>query len=441
MDHKRRVGVVADDITGSNDIGVMLAKNGYRAGVFSMHTHPTLADFEGLDAIVLNTDSRLDDAATAAAKTDEACRLLMQLPCGMYHSKTCSVFRGNIGAQFDAMQRALGIHCSMVVLGFPANGRTTVDGVHSVYGTKLSESMFRNDPIHPMTESNLVTILQGQTNGTVKLFDHTLLDLPEAARAMALEGMKADCNYVIFDVRDQSDLQTSAALIQDEVSICGSSAICEELPRIWAHGAPVEDGVAALLHPVDDPCGVLVVSGSLTEPTRRQVAHLIDAGAFVHEIPTWTLLEDTSREVATQAAVDAVSARIAAGGDAVLLASQSPEAVARTVEAGAALGLDRTAVGRLISDTLRAAVHGIWSKTGLKKAVVAGGETSAAVSDALGIHKMVILREIEPGVPAMYGYDEDGRETLLVFKSGSFGSDAFLSKSVDSLRRLEKGTL
>jgi uncharacterized protein YgbK (DUF1537 family) len=54
---------------------------------------------------------------------------------------------------------------------------------------------------------------------------------------------------------------------------------------------------------------------------------------------------------------------------------------------------------------------------------------------------MIILNEIEAGVPAVYGYTEDGGELLLVFKSGSFGSPVFLEKSIMSLDCLQEGSL
>jgi uncharacterized protein YgbK (DUF1537 family) len=98
-------------------------------------------------------------------------------------------------------------------------------------------------------------------------------------------------------------------------------------------------------------------------------------------------------------------------------------------------------VGRLVSQTLSETVSLVFARTNLKKVIAAGGETSSAVAEGLGIYKMVILNEIEAGVPAMYGYTKQGDEMLLVFKSGSFGSPAFLEKSIESLNLLQEGRL
>lgn len=104
---KKRIGVVADDVTGANDIGVMFRKGGYRSAVFPLSLL-SLCDLKGeceeLDAIIIDTDSRFDDPRTAADKVAQATRLLQELPCDRYFNKTCSVFRGNIGAEFDSMR-------------------------------------------------------------------------------------------------------------------------------------------------------------------------------------------------------------------------------------------------------------------------------------------------------------------------------------------------
>ncbi|HKY54321.1 MAG TPA: four-carbon acid sugar kinase family protein, partial [Anaerolineales bacterium] len=102
------------------------------------------------DILILDTNSRLDPPEVAYRKVFAATRELRQAGCRQFHNKTCSVFRGNIGAEFDAMLDALRLDFAVVVLGFPKNGRATVDGIHYVHGKKLEDSEFRHDPIHPM---------------------------------------------------------------------------------------------------------------------------------------------------------------------------------------------------------------------------------------------------------------------------------------------------
>ena len=88
----------------------------------------------------------------------------------------------------------------------------------------------------------------------------------------------------------------------------------------------------------------------------------------------------------------------------------------------------------LPEEEYRALARRVLERTGLRKYVVAGGETSDAVSRGLGVRTMRIWQEIEAGVPLMTAVTHDGHQLLLVLKSGSFGSPAFLRRSADALR-------
>lgn len=427
--HHRRVAVVADDITGANDIGLMFAKNGLNTAVIPFDTHTSAADFTGLDVAVLNTDSRFDTPAAAAGKVRRATELLQSSAFDLYFNKTCSVFRGNIGAELDAMQSALGERCSMVVLGFPKLGRTTAGGVHYLNGTRLDQSPFVDDPIHPATEADLRRILARQSSRTSAVFTAEMLDLPETARRAALAGLRESAAYVIFDVRDQQDLRAIAALIADARNICGSSAIGEELPKAWGVSAAAEQPLPPEF--ARDGRGTLILAGSLTEATQRQIAFLKRQGVPWTRLNPDALLDGGEDREAARV-VEAAAAAVSEGRDYLVHTANDPQAVAASKSRAKQRGLDAAALGRLISRAVgKVAFHAL-SQTGARRAVAAGGDTSMAVSEALGIRRMAILHEIEPGVPAMLGTGRDGRYAL-VFKSGSFGSDAFLRKAADAV--------
>ena len=426
MMEKEKNGVVADDITGGNDIGVMLAKNGYRAVAVSLQDGPRGEDFEGADALIVNTASRLCSAAEAAERSRRAAETLLALGCGRLYTKTCSAFRGNIGAALDAVQDAAGVSCSMVVAGYPRNGRTTLHGLHYVQGQPLAESPFRNDPVNPMTESRLGRIIARQSSRPWAEFPFEWLDEPEESRRARLEELKQNAAYVIFDVRDQRDLETIARLIRDEKNICGASAIGEELPKAWGcAGAPVRLRTEGY-----GPEGVLIVSGSLTPQTLAQTAFLRERG-----VPWVTLSgQDALGKDAGAAALEAAEeacAHLRRGSAVLLQAEQDPSPVRA---AAARLGLDPQEAGRRISRALGQAARMVRAGTGVSRILVAGGETSDAVSAALEVRAMEIGQEIEPGVPLMAGKTARGEQLLLVFKSGSFGSDGFLYNAAAQMR-------
>ncbi|MBQ7846370.1 MAG: four-carbon acid sugar kinase family protein [Clostridia bacterium] len=424
--NKKRIGVVADDITGSNDIGVMLAKNGFRVTVLSLEDEPVPADLADVDALVINTGSRLDAAPLAADKSARAAAFLRDNGCEMVYTKTCSVFRGNIGANFDAVQDVLGVRTSMVVAGFPRNGRTTVDGIHYLNGVPVSETNFANDPVTPLKYSRLSDLIGQQSSRPCRVFTHEWLDKPVDIRSAHLEELKAEAAYVIFDVRDQADLVTIADLIREERNICGASAVCEALPGAWNQVSPVE-----MYHADKKNEGVLILAGSLTPQTTRQIAEVEKAGVPAYVLNPALLLEDGERASAVNDAVAYAAKVLAEGKDVLLYAARDTTAVR---EKSARLGITDVDAGRCISLAFEAIARQVREATGLTRYLVAGGETSDSVSRGLGVRTMRIWQEIEPGVPVMTARTFAGDELALVFKSGSFGSDAFLLRAAQILR-------
>lgn len=423
---KKRIGVVADDITGSNDIGVMFAIGGFRAAVISLENGPEKADFDGTDVLIINTGSRLDTAEEAARKSREAADFLVSCGCNMIHSKTCSVFRGNIGATFDTVQDAMGVTCSMVAAGFPRNGRTTLKGVHYVNGVPVGESAFSKDPVTPIHHSRLDELIGRQSDRPCRCFTYDWYDKDEAAQQAHLQALKQDAAYVIFDVRDQADLRTVARLVKDERNLCGASALCEELPAAWGQQS------APCVCPASekDGLGVLILAGSLTPQTAAQVEHLLALGTPHVTLDPALLLEDASRAAAVAEAAEQAAAIMRRGQDVLVFAARETAGVR---EASARLGITDIEAGRRISLAFEGIARAVRDITHATRYLVAGGETSDAVSRGLGVRVMRIWQEIEAGVPLMTA-PVAGGELRLVLKSGSFGSEEFLAKAAKCLR-------
>lgn len=422
------IGVVADDITGANDIGIMFAKSGYSAHVYSYDAFEA-SDIGLPDVLILNTDSRLDDRDTAYRKVFNATKLLKDLNCTHFFKKTCSVFRGNIGAEFDAMLDALGLDFGIIVLGFPQNGRITKNGIHYVHGKRLEESEFRNDPVHPMLQSNIVDILQQQTERRVALVDYE--QIREGPRVLKgiIDSMRLQCNYLIFDVLSQSDLHIIAEATSEEIMFGGSSAIAEELPAFWGSGHT--RGVSAEI-PRAEGLGILCAAGSLMPQTSRQVKYLCNAGAACFELDALRLFDATEREDEIQRLVYAISNAIIGGRDAVLYSDNDKGKVARTKVVGRDKGLSATEASRTVSETIAEIVSRVIRRSGQNRLLVAGGDTSAAVCARLGINGLIIKDEIQPGLPSCISVSR--QPMLIILKSGSFGSDDFFLEAVEYLR-------
>lgn len=429
-----RMGVVADDITGANDIGIMFASGGCETHVYTIQAGERFSfdprGAEQPDICILETNSRLDATDVAYCKVAAAARLLRRAGCRQFHNKTCSVFRGNIGAEFDAMLDALGEEFALVVLGFPKNGRTTIGGVHYVHGVPLAESPFRDDPIHPMTRSSLVEILQAQTRRRVGLITHDVVAQGPASLRRAIEAGRRGCSYLIVDVPDQEALRTIARAAHDLPVLCGSSAIAEELPAVWGM-QPASRHLPA--GPRAGGRGVLCAAGSLAPQTRAQLAHLRERGVASYELPS-SVVHSSEREAAVERVAAEIAGQIEAGRDALLHSPNEPDAVAATRRAGAAGGLSPTEVARAVTEAIGEIVARALERSGADRLVVAGGETSGAVCRRLGISGLRIWREIQPGLPSCVTLNEPRR--WLVLKSGSFGSDDFLQQAIAHLKEL-----
>jgi uncharacterized protein YgbK (DUF1537 family) len=428
-----KMGVVADDITGSNDIGIMFAKSDYLTHIYSFEEASSFTvpkeDLGAPDILILDTNSRLDPPDVAYRKVFAATRELQQAGCRQFHNKTCSVFRGNIGTEFDAMLDALSLEFAVIVLGFPKNGRTTMNGIHYVHGKRLEDSEFRRDPIHPMKRSDLVGILQLQTKRKVGLVTHEIIDEGPQALREEIQRMRAQCNYLILDVIDQAALAKIARAVHDEPVLCGSSAIAEELPAVW--GPPQARQQRHTLPPLKE-MGILVVAGSLMPQTAAQIEHLQQKGASCFVLDTSRLFDPVQREAQITNLSASIARRLRIGNDVIFHSPNDPHALKMTNQAGMAHSVSTTEISRFVSEALAEVTARALGETGQNRLVVAGGETSAAVCARLRIRGMRVWKEIQPGLPSCVSLNDPPR--MLVLKSGSFGKPDFFERALEHLR-------
>jgi len=423
------IGVVADDTTGANDIGVMFAKHGYVAQIATWQNGEALVDPRA-EIVVIDTDSRLDPRALAYEKVFAATRQLVALGCTTLHKKTCSVFRGNIGAEFDAMLDAARGQFCVVSLAFPKNGRQTLQGIHTLNGRRLEDSPFVHDPVHPTRESDLVQILRAQTQRRVGLVILEEVRAGTAALRATLTARSADCDYCIVDAIEQADLTALAAVVHDFPFLAGSSALAEELPKFWPRRAQ-RDLLSG--RNFSDPHGVLIVSGSLTPQTKAQTSALIGSGMPAIVLDSRSVFDDAARRTEIERATQAALIPLRVGRDTLVMAGQEDDVVSATKAAGERHGLDPLAASKVVSAALAEVAQALVEATGLKRLVVAGGDTSGTVCRRLGIRGNLVLAEIAPGLPSGLAL---GRDLLIVLKSGSFGGPDFISSAVTHLKTL-----
>lgn len=418
--------VIADDITGANDIGIMYAKEGLSVHVYS-YKEGEKTDYAPCDVLILDTDSRFDTKERAYEKVRGALEQIPKEGVVQYIDKQCSVFRGNIGAEFDAMMDFLQVDFAVVVLGFPDNGRTTVEGKHYVHGVLLEESQFRHDPVHPMLESDLTKILEGQTSRNVGHISSDRYADGEGAVREALDEIKKTCHYCIMDVRDNADLELLANVLQSEKMICGSSALSRYLGKIYASKG--QKGVPAPSQKVR--AKVYCAAGSLTPQTVHQTAYMREKGCCLLELDTRKLFTDRERQQET-ARVISLGKKVFLEHDFLMVHSMHDRRlVEETKKIAAEYGYDNTEASSVVSSVLAEISCRLIEAAGIRHVIFCGGDTSAAICKALGIRGMEVLDEIEAGLPTCRSLEAPFYK--MVLKSGSFGSEAFLEKSIDKL--------
>jgi uncharacterized protein YgbK (DUF1537 family) len=417
------LGCIADDFTGATDLANMLVRGGMRT-VQTIGVPDTDARIEA-DALVVALKSRTIPAKQAVHQSLEALEWLRAQGCRQFFFKYCSTFdstrKGNIGPVAEALLDALKDDFTIACPAFPENGRTIFRGNLFVGEVLLNESGMENHPLTPMTDPNLVRVLQRQTKSKVGLIRYdTIAQGAEAIRARIDELKEDGVRLAIADALSDADLYALGKACRDRLLVTGGSGIALGLPQNF-HSADllVYAGDAADLQKIDGKA--VVLAGSASKATNSQVAEWRASKPSFRVDP----IALSRGEPVVKDAVDYARNH----DEAVLIyATSSPNEV-KIVQKE----LGAETAGRLVEDAL-ASIARMLRDAGVRKFVVAGGETSGAVVQALGIRSLRIGPQIDPGVPATQSVATNGDVPLaLALKSGNFGTTDFFEKALKAL--------
>lgn len=413
------LGSVADDFTGATDLAGNWRSRGLKTAVLlGIPPAPLMDDLDGYDALVVAQKIRSVDADAARTAARRAGEVLLDVGCTQIYDKYCSTFDstpdGNIGPIADELAELTGAERAIIVPSFPDAGRTVYKGHHFVLDELLSESPMRHHPLNPMTDSSVVRLMEAQTDRPVgKIVLEVVRQGPDALRA-ALDEVGKDAFYIVVDAIDNDDLRIISEATTQEKLVTGGSGI--------ALGLSHRDTDLGQVEKIDGR--KLVLSGSASAMTQRQVAHgkahLPHRKADVRE-----LLTDMDHAVAE--ACEWVRAQWAADPDVapLIYSVESREDVdaARAITDEAS-SLIETYFGRIAADL---------SDDGLRQIVVAGGETSGSVCEALDIRILDLGEQLAPGVSWLLG-KSDSTEYNIVLKSGNFGHEDLFTSAWGELR-------
>ena len=415
------LGVIADDFTGATDVAGMLVQSGLRTvQVIGVPQGPA----PDADAVVVALKSRTAPAADAVRESLAALRWLRAAGARQFYFKVCSTFdstpAGNIGPVAEALMAALDTDFAIACPAFPDNRRTVFRGHLFVGDELLSDSGMRDHPLTPMRDANLVRVLQAQSRGKVGLLRYdSVAHGPAAIRERCAALRAGGVTLAVADAIDNDDLNALAEACAEQPLITAGSGVALGLPAAYAaRGWLRPDRSAAALPVVGGAAAVL--SGSCSSATNAQVLHWLQSGRPGFRVDALALA--AGAPVADEALAWARE-RLAAG-PVMVYATSAPQDV-KAVQA--VLGAERA--GQFVERCL-AQVASALADSGVRRFVVAGGETSGAVVQALGVTTLRIGASIDPGVPWTQA---EGRPLLLALKSGNFGSIDFFTKALSQV--------
>jgi len=416
------LGCIADDFTGATDLANMLVRGGMRTiqtiGV------PDAPLGQEVDAVVVALKSRTIAAADAVAQSLDALAWLRQAGCGQVYFKYCSTFdstpKGNIGPVTEALMDALGTDFTIACPAFPENGRTICRGYLFVGDVLLSESGMKDHPLTPMTDANLVRVLQAQTRRKVGLIRYDALARgADAMKARISELRKGGVGIAIVDALAEADLHCIAEGCADLPLVTAGSGVGLGIAEHQRRAGRLAHAASAATLPRVEGHGA-VLSGSCSVATNGQVAHWMQSRPAFRVDP----LRLAAGGEVVQEALAWARPRLASGPVLVYATSGPDEVKAVQRE----LGVERA--GALVEQALAELAKGLVA-SGVRKLVVAGGETAGAVVGALGVRALRIGPQIDPGVP--WTESLDARPIALALKSGNFGSADFFAKALAQL--------
>ncbi|MDQ1078570.1 3-oxo-tetronate kinase [Pseudoroseomonas cervicalis] len=411
------LGCIADDFTGATDLAAMLVAQGMRSVQVIGVPHAPLPE---ADAVIIALKTRTAPVAEAVAQSLAACEALLAGGAKQIFFKYCSTFdsteAGNIGPVADALLRRLQSGFAIACPAFPANGRSVYQGHLFVGASLLSESGMEHHPLTPMRDPNLLRVLARQTDGGVGLLPFAVVEQGVTAIRQAMHRLRdGGRRYAIADALTEQHLLALGTACDGHALVTGGSGLAMGLPQNFrAAGLLPDRSDADALPPARGAMAVL--SGSCSRATLAQLGM-----ARLH-VPVLALdpLATPDAAALRDQALDWAEGKLSEARPIVIAASAPPEQVAALQ---AKLGRDEA--GALVEEALAGIAEALVAR-GVKRLVVAGGETSGAVVQRLGITTLRIGPQIDPGVPWTHA---EVQGLHLALKSGNFGARDFFLKA------------
>ena len=419
------LGCIADDFTGATDLASMLARSGVNVSLRIGVPLSTPENTAEIEVIALKT--RSISASKAIEESLSALKWLKEAGAKKYFFKYCSTFdstrEGNIGPVSEALMNELKVDQTIYCPAFPENGRSIYMGNLFVGQKLLSESSMKDHPLTPMNDSNLMRLLSAQVSRRVGLADRIVVNSGVNSLKEKLISLKEnDVPHVIVDAVADTDLDTIASACQDMDFITGGSALAMPLAEFYKASGKISANDNSFMNKKLNT-GSIILSGSCSEMTIIQVKNFIQRGAAAFQLDPIDLAENGVKKV-----LDWLSSQDFTKNT-IIYATSDPDTVKKVQ---AELGVDMA--GKIVEQGLSECAIAA-RELGIKNFIIAGGETSGAITKALNVRQLDIGIEIAPGVPWTFS-GKRNNQIALSLKSGNFGSEEFFTEALNKLENL-----
>lgn len=409
-------GCIADDFTGASDAASFLRKGGMKVRLFN-GVPKKVQNREAEEAWVIALKTRTEEKTQAVRHILEAVDFFRENRIGHIYIKYCSTFdstrEGNIGPCVDSVMEQMKQTYTVLCPALPVNGRTVKDGILYVNQVPLAQSPMKDHPLTPMWDSRIACLMESQSKYSCMILSKDDMEQGKTEEKIEAFGKDKEHFYVIPDFEEMSDGKRLAELFGRLPLLTGGSGLLEELAVMWT----AKSDPKPMTVPPQINGKALLLAGSCSTMTRRQIQDYQRHGGICLKVNPISLykkemtVEDIWNEIQNMG-----------DSDVLVYTSDTPEAVAVCQSYG------QEQIAGIIESTL-ASLAKMAVQNGYKRIITAGGETSGAVTKALGFDDFYIGDSIAPGVPIMV--PSICPDIKLVLKSGNSGQEDFFRKALE----------
>lgn len=418
-----RYAIIADDLSGSSDTAVTLSNFGYKSIVLN---YPEGLQYElnKYDAVSISTNSREIEQQDAKDIVKKVCSYLKQLGDTVIYKKIDSTWRGNIGAEIEAIMEEFALQNMIICSAYPQTGRIIKNGYLYVNDVPLNETAIAKDPCFPINDSYLPNILRQQTDIPVELITHEIVaqgadSLTEYLKKIVLKG-KA---IILVDAINEKDLETIVSVnkkMLPPLFFCGSAGLSQALFK-----------VAGQQNQANIP-PVLLVVGSVN-PQNRAIVDYLGANNIASEVflnPVYLLEEDVDDE-----SLNKIAKVLDEGQNLVITTCRNAEDREKVKESCKVKGLKGGEGAYIIAQRLQKLAPLILNDYVLSGLIVTGGTTALHILRGLRSAGIELEEEVDTGVP--YGKILGGpyENMSIITKAGGFGSEEVFAQAIQHIKR------